>query len=114
MPGSSPDLSQPRTLLKEQTTRAHSATHIVHWTLKHILGDHARQAGSLVAPGRLRFDFPHHSAVPLEVLEHVIGLDPAGREVGARTWDASPGPPSPRGPCRPSASPRPHPIQSAE
>jgi len=51
------------------TARAHTSTHIVHWTLKHLLGEHARQAGSLVAPGRLRFDFPHPSAVPLEVLE---------------------------------------------
>ena len=41
----------------------------MHWTLKHLLGEHARQAGSLVAPGRLRFDFPHPSAVPQEVLE---------------------------------------------
>ena len=51
------------------TARSHTATHVVHWTLRHVLGDHARQAGSLVAPGRLRFDFPHHSAVPLGVLE---------------------------------------------
>jgi alanyl-tRNA synthetase len=54
---------------REATARAHTATHIVHWTLRHVLGDHARQAGSLVAPGRLRFDFPHHSAVPRDVLE---------------------------------------------
>ena len=54
---------------REATARAHSSTHIVHWTLKHLLGEHARQAGSLVAPGRLRFDFPHPSAVPQEVLE---------------------------------------------
>jgi alanyl-tRNA synthetase len=54
---------------REATARAHSATHIVHWTLRHVLGEHARQAGSLVAPGRLRFDFPHHSAVPRDLLE---------------------------------------------
>jgi alanyl-tRNA synthetase len=54
---------------REATMRAHTATHVVHWTLKHVLGEHARQAGSLVAPGRLRFDFPHHSAVPHDVLE---------------------------------------------
>ena len=59
---------------REATARAHTSTHIVHWTLKHILGEHARQAGSLVAPGRLRFDFPHHSAVPLEVLEQAEEL----------------------------------------
>jgi alanyl-tRNA synthetase len=54
---------------REATARAHTSTHVVHWTLKHLLGEHARQAGSLVAPGRLRFDFPHPSAVPGEVLE---------------------------------------------
>jgi alanyl-tRNA synthetase len=54
---------------REATMRSHTATHIVHWTLKHILGEHARQAGSLVAPGRLRFDFPHHSAVGWDALE---------------------------------------------
>ena len=54
---------------REATARAHTSTHIVHWTLKHILGEHARQAGSLVAPGRLRFDFPNPGAVPGEVLE---------------------------------------------
>jgi alanyl-tRNA synthetase len=54
---------------RQATARAHTSTHIVHWTLKHLLGEHARQAGSLVAPGRLRFDFPHPSAVPQEVLE---------------------------------------------
>jgi alanyl-tRNA synthetase len=46
----------------------------VHWTLRHVLGDHARQAGSLVAPGRLRFDFPHHSAVSRDVLEEAEEL----------------------------------------
>ncbi|MFM7718518.1 MAG: alanine--tRNA ligase [Actinomycetota bacterium] len=50
------------------TARAHTATHVVHWTLKRLLGEHARQAGSLITPGRLRFDFPHHSAVPADVL----------------------------------------------
>jgi alanyl-tRNA synthetase len=54
---------------RESTARAHTSTHVVHWTLKHLLGEHARQAGSLVAPGRLRFDFPHPSAVPLELLQ---------------------------------------------
>jgi len=56
------------------TARAHTATHVVHWTLKHLLGEHARQAGSLVAPGRLRFDFPHHAAVPRDVLEQAEEL----------------------------------------
>ncbi len=56
-------------LRRESTARAHTSTHVVHWTLKHLLGEHARQAGSLVEPGRLRFDFPHPSAVPIEQLE---------------------------------------------
>ena len=59
---------------REATARAHTATHVVHWTLRQVLGDHARQAGSLVAPGRLRFDFPHHSAVPRDVLEEAEEL----------------------------------------
>jgi alanyl-tRNA synthetase len=54
---------------REATMRSHTATHVVHWTLRHVLGEHARQAGSLVAPGRLRFDFPHPTSVPPEQLE---------------------------------------------
>ncbi len=54
---------------RESTARSHTATHVVHWTLRHLLGEHARQAGSLVAPGRLRFDFSHHSAVARDQLE---------------------------------------------
>ncbi|MHB8512528.1 MAG: alanine--tRNA ligase [Actinomycetota bacterium] len=55
--------------------RSHTATHIIHQTLRELLGEHARQAGSLVDAGRLRFDFPHQQSVPREVLqnaEHVI------------------------------------------
>lgn len=43
--------------------RAHTATHILHWILRDRLGDHARQAGSLIEAGRLRFDFNHFDAL---------------------------------------------------
>jgi len=56
---------------RQATARSHTSTHIIHWTMKHLLGEHARQAGSLVAPGRLRFDFPHPSAVSQEILDEV-------------------------------------------
>jgi alanyl-tRNA synthetase len=52
-------------------SRAHTATHLVHQTMRHFLGDSATQAGSLNAPGRLRFDFNTPSAVPASVLSDV-------------------------------------------
>ncbi len=56
-------------LFRDGTARAHTSTHVIHATLRRILGDHARQAGSLIEPGRLRFDFSHPSAVAIDVLE---------------------------------------------
>jgi len=50
---------------------AHTATHILHASLRSALGEHVKQAGSKVEPGRLRFDFTHFEAVDPEVLEAV-------------------------------------------
>jgi len=66
---------------RRDTERNHTATHLVHAALRKMLGSHVHQAGSVVAPDRLRFDFSHHHPVTAEQLTAIEA------EVNQHVWE---------------------------
>ena len=64
---------------RDAIRRNHTATHVLHWALREVLGTHVKQAGSYVGPDRLRFDFSHFEAVTQAELDQIEAL--ANREI---------------------------------
>jgi alanyl-tRNA synthetase len=79
-----PALAQVNETRRRNIERNHTATHLVHAALRKILGTHVRQAGSVVAPERLRFDFSHHGPIKGDQLAAIEA------EVNAHVWENIP------------------------
>ena len=60
--------------VRDATRRNHTATHVLHWALRQVLGEHVKQAGSLVSDERLRFDFSHYASVTQDEIEQIERL----------------------------------------
>ncbi|MEY2967220.1 MAG: hypothetical protein RLY50_1270 [Actinomycetota bacterium] len=65
------------------TRRNHTGTHVLHWALRTVLGEHVKQAGSLVSPDRLRFDFSHYGPLSADEITRIEDL--ANRQVLSNT-----------------------------
>jgi len=79
-----PATAQVNEARRRNIERNHTATHLVHAALRKILGAHVRQAGSVVAPERLRFDFSHHGPIADDTLGAIEA------EVNAHIWENLP------------------------